>query len=334
MQDLQGGLVSDRTTSTARHQDNAKSGGIPSSGRCGSPRRAFAIAAALALLLPAASPAAVTVAQKCEGGKNDAAGKYAACMAKAERSLVFGGSLEGYDAAQAKCFAKYFGTWAKLEGGGSCPTMGDISSIQGFLDTCVLSVADALGGGELPAIGGVPATGQTICYTTGGLVTPCAGTGQDGESQKGVARSFTDNGDGTITDNATSLMWEKLSNDGTIHDKDNLYTWANAFASKVATLNSTVFAGHNDWRVPNVMEFQSLVNFAADSPAAYSGFNTGCVAACTVLTCSCTPSSNHWTSSTYQDNPSFAWYGSYYDGATGGGVKTASLGLRAVRAGS
>ena len=56
------------------------------------------------------------------------------------------------------------------------------------------------------------------------------------------------NGDGTITGNNTKLMWAKKSDDGTIHDKDNSYTWANAFAVHIATLNSTNFAGHNDWR--------------------------------------------------------------------------------------
>ena len=62
-----------------------------------------------------------------------------------------------------------------------------------------------------------------------------------------------DNGDGTITDTKTGLMWEKLSDDGSIHDKDTAYTWANAFAVKVATLNGGGgFAGHTDWRVPNV----------------------------------------------------------------------------------
>lgn len=93
-------------------------------------------------------------------------------------------------------------------------------------------------------------TGQTTCYDSSGTVIACSGTGQDGELQKGVARSFTDNGDGTVTDNVSGLMWEKISDDDSIHDKDTTYTWTNAFASKVAMLNSSSFAGHNDWRVP------------------------------------------------------------------------------------
>ena len=119
--------------------------------------------------------------------------------------------------------------------------------------------------------------------TPAGTVIPCAGTGQDGELQKGLARAYVDNGDGTITDTKTGLMWEKLSDDGSIHDKDTTYTWANAFAVKVATLNGGGgFAGYTDWRVPNVNELQSLVNYGAVNPAVSPAFNTGCAPACTV----------------------------------------------------
>ena len=106
--------------------------------------------------------------------------------------------------------------------------------------------------GTLSAGGGLPRPAQTTTY----------GTGSDGDLQKGAARSFTDNGDGTITDNMTGLMWEKKSDDGTIHDKDNTYTWG--LTSSPYTMNGTMvttflaalnggggFAGHTDWRIPN-----------------------------------------------------------------------------------
>src|SRR5256712_5381503 len=56
-----------------------------------------------------------------------------------------------------------------------------------------------------------PAPGQTTCWDSSGNVIPCAGTGQDGDLQKGAPLSYTDNGNGTITDNNTGLLWEKLS---------------------------------------------------------------------------------------------------------------------------
>jgi hypothetical protein len=55
----------------------------------------------------------------------------------------------------------------------------------------------------------VPKTGQTWCWNAGGILIPCAGTGQDGDLRKGVSwpsPRFTDNGDGTVTDNLTGLI--------------------------------------------------------------------------------------------------------------------------------
>ena len=86
-------------------------------------------------------------------------------------------------------------------------------------------------------------------------------------------------------------MWKKLSDDGSIHDKDTTYTWTNAFATKVAALNGGGgFAGYTDWRVPNRNELESLVNVGAVNPAVFPAFNTSCAPACTVLICSCTAS--------------------------------------------
>jgi hypothetical protein len=69
-----------------------------------------------------------------------------------------------------------------------------------------------------------PATGQTTCYDSAGTVIACAGTGQDGDIQAGATLRYQDNGDGTVTDKNTGLVWEKKSDDGGIHDMDNLYS--------------------------------------------------------------------------------------------------------------
>jgi len=212
---------------------------------------------------------------------------------------------------------------------GSCNTT--LGTTQASLTTCQSDLATCLGGG---LTGQRLKTGQTICYDNAGTVIACAGTGQDGELQKGLAVPYTDNGDGTITDTRTGLMWEKLSDDGSIHDKDTAATWTNAFSTKVAMLNAGSFAGFTDWRVPNVNELQSLVNYGASYPAINAAFNANCAPTCSVLTCSCTQPNAYWSSSTYQEIPSIAWVVYFQDGYVVGYLKDNSGYVRAVRGGS
>jgi hypothetical protein len=171
-----------------------------------------------------------------------------------------------------------------------------------------------------------PATGQTTCWDSSAPpnVISCAGTGQDGDIRAGAPLSYTDNGDGTITDRNTRLMWEKKSDDGSIHDKVSVYTWADAFAVHVVTLNQINFAGHTDWRLPNVRELQSIVDFENFSPAIAPAFNTGCVPGATVLTGSCTPAVSaaspgavYWSSTTaWANSPAAAWVVAFATGDT------------------
>lgn len=176
--------------------------------------------------------------------------------------------------------------------------------------------------------GGVLKTGQTTCYDSDGNVIACAGTGQDGELQEGTARSYTDNGDGTITDNATGLVWEKLTDDGTIHDWDNTYTWADAFAVKIAALNTVpCFAGNCDWRLPNLNELQTLADYGRVGPAIDPAFNSGG---------SFTQSSVYWSSTTYAPVPAIAWGVCFDNGGVCAGGKTGFdfFFVRAVAGGS
>jgi hypothetical protein len=98
---------------------------------------------------------AETPAQKCEAGKNGEAGKYAACLHKAQQKFVSGGETDttALDEAVAKCGVRSSKKWTSLEdkaGTGVCPSEDDASAIQDFVGACVLSVEDALGGGALP----------------------------------------------------------------------------------------------------------------------------------------------------------------------------------------
>jgi hypothetical protein len=219
--------------------------------------------------------------------------------------------------------------------------------VQAFITEHTEALEAALNGGTLPEgvltcnadlatchtqpLGQRLKTGQTNCYDSSGTVIACAGTGQDGALQKGLTRNYVDNGDGTVSDTKTGLMWEKLSQDGSIHDFGNTYTWDNAFAVHLAGLNSGTFAGHNDWRLPNVNELQSLANYGALNPAVDAAFNTACAPSCTVLTCSCTQTHDYWSSTSLELDPRDVWVVEFLLGQVGYGLKS-GLGILYVRA--
>ena len=308
----------------------------------GTAGRGWVFAAGLLLVSALSAEAAVTPEQKCEGGKIDAAGKFSACLAKAEKGLVSNGDVAKYDAAVTKCQATLDSSYTKLEAaaekkGGTCPTVNDAAPVEAYVTECVDGLAVAAAGGDLPTCdgggGGVPQTGQTTAY----------GAGTDGDLERGTARSFTDNGDGTITDNVTGLMWEKKSNDGSIHDLGDRYTWSTGTGNMDGTIVTTFlaglnasggFAGHTDWRIPNIHELQTLVNFEVFSPSAFSEFNNSCTGGCTVATCSCTSSGDYSSSTTRQNFTDDTWDVGFADGDTVGGDKMVLKYVRAVRGGS
>jgi hypothetical protein len=77
------------------------------------------------------------------------------------------------------------------------------------------------------------------------------------------ASSYTDNGNGTVTDGATGLMWEQKTQDGGSRDKDITSTWKDA----LAYCEKLILGGHDDWRLPNPKEFERLVDLESSSPA-------------------------------------------------------------------
>jgi hypothetical protein len=212
----------------------------------------------------------------------------------------------------------------------------DLGVCNTDLDMCMMAL-DACNASGPTIAAQLLATGQTTCWDAAGGGGGCRGTGQDGEVQAGAALGYTDNGDGTITDNNTKLMWAKKSRDGTIHDMGKEFTWAQAFAH-VAALNAMAFAGYSDWRLPNVRELQSIVDYGQSlAPTVSSAFNNSCGpgATPTILTGSCTaaPSinSSYWTSTTVAHSPSAALAVVFWDGLTTEITKGA-MGNRYVRA--
>jgi parallel beta-helix repeat protein len=118
----------------------------------------------------------------------------------------------------------------------------------------------------------VPKTGQKLCWDGNGNSIDCEGTGQDGELQMGVQwpdPRFTDNGDGTVTDKLTGLIWLKNANcfgrkkwNDALNDSNNL-------ADGQCGLNDGSSPG--DWRLPNVRELYSLTDFGNEQSGLPSG---------------------------------------------------------------
>jgi len=233
------------------------------------------------------------------------------------------GKMSGYLVSLA--FLLTAGMTADRAYGAEC---GDLNGANGITAAdALLLLKRAVGQdvGPLVCPAAVLATGQTLS----------AVPADDGDLRLGVVRSFTDNGDGTVTDDSTGLMWEKLSDDGSIHDKDDAYAWTDAF-TKISTLNSTSFAGHGDWRLPNRFELETLLNLGTNYPATYAAFSTKCSPGCTVTTCSCTAASSYWSSTTYAASDSNAWFVVFWGGFVDYfGLTKADKGfVRAVRGGS
>ena len=139
----------------------------------------------------------------------------------------------------------------------------------------------------------LPDTGQTKCYDASGNERGCpvAGQplyGQDGQYQ-GAPPAYQDNGNQTVTDQNSGLMWMK-SDDGTKRK------WQGA----VDYCNGLVFAGRTDWRLPTRFELDSIVDYGRSFPAVNPVF-------------SC-QSSFYWSASIYVDDPVYAWGIFFNDG--------------------
>ena len=117
--------------------------------------------------------------------------------------------------------------------------------------------------GGLPCLAGdtvVIDTNQVQCYDDQGeIADPAPGApffGQDAQID-GVQPAYLDNGDGTVTDLETGLIWQQSV------DFDTKRTWDEA----MAYADSLVLAGFDDWRAPTVKELYSLMDYRGSSVA-------------------------------------------------------------------
>jgi len=187
----------------------------------------------------------------------------------------------------------------------------------------------------------VPDTGQTESYTdTFGedsdyLINPPSYTKLDaaGNDLPDSAAAWV-----MVRDNVTGLIWEVKTDDGSVHDKDNQYTWydsdpatngGNAGTSGdgkdtedfIYALNAESFGDFTDWRLPTIKELDSIVNLGTTIPTIDTAYFPNTV------------SSGYWSSSTdaYSTGYALRIYFGYGNDSTH--LKSDAYYVRAVRGG-
>lgn len=239
---------------------------------------------------------------QCRAGKLKALGKYAACRQNAEAKFQTDADTARYDATTVKCSDKLAATWSKLE--------AHASLMQASCGTADLELVQS---------------------EMSGVVTRLAELVADAR--------YTDNGDGTVTDEATGLQWERKT--GTIgtaidcgttgctnpHHVNNRYQWTTvaggtapnggAFVNFLDKLNGglgadTCFAGHCDWRLPTASELASLLL------EPYPCASHPCIDPIFGPTVAGTSPANntlaYWSAESWSTTPSKGWYVLFFDG--------------------
>ncbi len=126
-----------------------------------------------------------------------------------------------------------------------------------------------------------------------------------------ITNHFTDNGDGTITDNLTQLVWQQVPN-----------TLPQSWEQALVYAENLTLAGQTDWRLPNIKELQSICDYSQVNPSINSTFF------------SAIGIHNYWSSTTLKpspSNPSSAWYWNTQFGITTYDIKTNSNYVLCVR---
>ena len=162
----------------------------------------------------------------------------------------------------------------------------------------------------------VPRTGQTPSLPT--QATP----NSDGDLQKGIAwptPRFTDNNNGTVTDNLTDLVW--LKNANCLTDSKNWHDALSYVATEIYDEGGeepeddcglSDGSRQGDWRLPNVNELSSLVAWQYAHPALT---NLAGNRQCNLYGWDCgfknvvhqPPGTPYWSSSTSAKDPNRAW---------------------------
>ena len=194
------------------------------------------------------------------------------------------------------------------------------------------------------------------------LAAGAAWAGEQGEGQcqfpgdgvAGPALRYRAESDGTVIDLNTGLVWEVKDSGSRIHGVNRPFTWSSsgtapdgtAFTVFLDTLNNKCdgdettpctrnsncrhigngkcgYAGHRDWRMPNVKELQSIVDYGLFQPAIDPIFGP--------TRPPDVPGPNYWSSTTFAQHQAFALFVNFDTGYVSSECKLYALLVRAVR---
>jgi len=132
-----------------------------------------------------------------------------------------------------------------------------------------------------------------------------------------AATTYKDNGDGSVRDKETGLLWQKCSMGQTTNVTCSGTATTATWSAAMAYCENLTLGGRSDWRLPSVNELKSLVDYSAYNPAINTSYFPATVA------------SSYWSSSTSVGNTTNAWYVGFYSGTDSDG-KTSSYYVRCV----
>jgi hypothetical protein len=135
--------------------------------------------------------------------------------------------------------------------------------------------------------------------------------------QEAFAAPFTDNGNGTVTDTKSGLVWQQ--------GEPGYMTWPEAL-NYCEALELPLGSGQSDWRLPNIKELESITDDTVYDPVNHP----------IAIDTNAFPNANasyYWSSTTYAYDPSFAW-GVYFNyGYVTNDYKNYDMYVRCVRGG-
>jgi len=125
----------------------------------------------------------------------------------------------------------------------------------------------------------LPDTGQTKCYSATGAVIGCKGTGQDGAYSSNPL-SYVNNGNGTVTDKVTGLMWQQQDDNTRYNGYQATGEYNDVYNPSTDDVCASLeLGGYADWRLPTIGELTLLINrMPGSSPtdALFTGAKQDC----------------------------------------------------------